>query len=568
MKKQSFDAAIRTIFEHSPLATFAVDSRGVTRYLNQKFTEITGYTKADLPTDKAWLYRAYPDPKQRTRFLAKWREQLEQGFSEGFVHPVTCRDGRIRQIEFIVTLLSDDMYIMSCLDITESKANEKTAKALYDISNAVSATRDLDELYAAIHGILHDIVDATNFFISLVDEENDRLVFPYFADELDDYYDIENISDPETKSLTLSVIRSGTPLFIRNKELNQKTNSGELRFVGPEPAVWLGSPLTVKGKVIGAMAVQHYKNPMHYCERDIRLMSAVSEQVGLAIERKASERALSRLNQELESKVLERTCELDRKAAELTRANQRLRNLDKVKSALISSVSHELRTPLTSIMGFAKIVHKDFSRHFNAAAAKTDRRRSERLLSNLEIINSESERLTRMINEMLDLSKIESGRSVWSDRPLDPGEALLKAANAAQGVFNALPETELTVNIAPNLPPLTMDPDKLQQVLMNLLANASKFTPSGTVVLSASAEQGTLTITVRDTGVGVAPEDQARIFDTFYKAEKDDTLPEHPHGAGLGLAICKQIVEHYGGVVRVESVHGEGSAFIVELPTG
>lgn len=173
--------------------------------------------------------------------------------------------------------------------LTTLRESYKITSILYSISNAVSITNDLNELFESIHRILEKYIDATNFFISMVNEEKDRLDFPYYKDEIDVIPQaICNISDPNTSSLTLEVIRTGKPLFNTIKAIM----ANGIKVVGTIPIVWLGVPLIIKKKVIGAMAVQHYSNPDHYTEKDVQLMVSVSEQVAMAIERKKYEKAL------------------------------------------------------------------------------------------------------------------------------------------------------------------------------------------------------------------------------------------------------------------------------------
>jgi signal transduction histidine kinase len=256
------------------------------------------------------------------------------------------------------------------------------------------------------------------------------------------------------------------------------------------------------------------------------------------------------------------------KRRQLEEANRRLQELDRMKSAFLSSVSHELRTPLTSIYGFAKIIHKDFQRAF-APLADTDkgRRKAERILENLAIIENEGERLTRLINDVLDLNKIESGRIQWRDQPLRPEALARQAAGAVQGQFRRKPALNLQTDIDENLPDIHADQDRILQVLINLLSNAVKFTPNGEVRLSIRAPgPGRVLFEIADTGVGVPRKELNRIFHKFHQAEIPDTLGERPQGTGLGLSICRQIVDHYGGRIWAESAPGQGSRFFVDLP--
>ncbi len=284
-------------------------------------------------------------------------------------------------------------------------------------------------------------------------------------------------------------------------------------------------------------------------------------------QRKQAEEELDDLNRNLQHLVNERTKALRAKAEELEEANKRLRVLDEMKSSFISSVSHELRTPLTSMLGFAKLISKDFVTTFRSFLDDRPelRKKGERIQANLEIIEHEGQRLTRLINDVLDLNKIEAGRMDWHDRSVQPADVISAAVEAVRGEFSAKPEVALRLDLPEALPTVHVDPDKLQQVLLNLLSNAAKFTTEGQVTVNAGVTDGGLRVTVRDTGVGVPEDYRDIIFDKF-KQVHDDTLQHKPAGTGLGLTICKQIVEHYGGRIWVQPAPGQGSEFIFTLP--
>ncbi|EFL50595.1 multi-sensor signal transduction histidine kinase [Solidesulfovibrio fructosivorans JJ]] len=286
-----------------------------------------------------------------------------------------------------------------------------------------------------------------------------------------------------------------------------------------------------------------------------------------------AERRLEILNRHLREAVKERTGRLAEKAAELEAANTRLTELDRLKSGFLATVSHDLRTPLTSIMGFAKLIARDFNRFFAPFAQGSGpgdrlRRQAKRITDNLGIIESEGERLTRLINDFLDLSKIEAGRAEWRDANVVPAAIITRAADAVSADFEAKPEVAFSMDLTPDLPELWIDPDRLSQVLVNLLGNAAKFTDEGHVRLRAFRRDGMLRVEVADTGQGVPRESLEKIFDKFHQAQAGDTVEEgrRRKGTGLGLAICRQIVEHYNGRIWAESELGRGSTFIMELP--
>ncbi len=286
-------------------------------------------------------------------------------------------------------------------------------------------------------------------------------------------------------------------------------------------------------------------------------------------DRKEAEMALEKLNLELESKVRERTQALASQALQLQIANTRLKKLDNEKSSMLSSVSHDLRTPLTSIRGFVKLIGKNFKGNFMPLAQDSARlqKHAEKITDNLGIIDYESERLTRLINDFLDLAKIESGQLVWRDTDLAVDKLINQALDAVRGQFATLQAVRQKVEIADGLPALHADGDRIMQVLINLLNNAAKHTEQGTITISAHLqEQGDLQITISDTGSGIPPEHLPKIFDKFHQVENGDTLPQQGKGTGLGLAICREIISHYNGRIWAESVFGAGSTFSFTLP--
>ncbi len=284
-------------------------------------------------------------------------------------------------------------------------------------------------------------------------------------------------------------------------------------------------------------------------------------------DRKEAEMALEKLNLELEQKVQERTKELATQTLTLQAANARLKAMDKEKSAIISSVSHELRTPLTSIRGFIKLISKSFVKYFAPIVAGAElRKRADTLVGNLEIVDHESERLTRLINDFLDLAKIESGQLAWRDTDLPLDKLIGQAIDSVRGQFAALPELSLNLDVEKDLPPIYADADRIMQVMLNLLSNAAKHTERGQIRITAHRQQNFLLVSVSDTGCGISEEHLPRIFDKFYQVKDGDTLSQQGKGTGLGLAICREIITHYNGRIWVESKYGAGSTFFFTLP--
>ena len=245
--------------------------------------------------------------------------------------------------------------------------------------------------------------------------------------------------------------------------------------------------------------------------------------------------------------------ELEVVTRDLRTANERLRELDHLKDDFISTVTHELRTPLTSIRAFSEILHD------NPELDAVERTRF------LAILVKESERLTRLINQVLDLAKLESGAAEWKIAALDLREIVDEAATATGPLFKSR-EIAFTAMQTEPLPTVVADRDRLMQVMLNLFSNAIKFCDpgKGQVQVSLSHASGQVRVDVRDNGIGIAKQNQRFIFEKFRQV--GDTLTDKPPGTGLGLAICREIVGHFGGKLWVVSEPGEGATFSFSLP--
>ncbi len=236
-------------------------------------------------------------------------------------------------------------------------------------------------------------------------------------------------------------------------------------------------------------------------------------------------------------------------------ANVRLITMAQLQSTFTATVSHELRTPLTSICGFLHIIQKDLKTIFRDTPSS---KYTSRVVSNVEIIQAESERLSLLINDVLDMTSLSFGRMVWRDEETQPAEVIRYTLAAMKGQRLQNTHVVLEQEIQDPLPTLRVDPHRLQQVLMNLLHNAYKFTEKGRIILKCWSENNRVYFAVQDTGMGIPKEDFDRIFEQF---QQSGSLKDKPRGTGLGLAICRQIIEHYGGLLTVSSQIGKGSTF-------
>ncbi|WP_374351710.1 ATP-binding protein [Limnohabitans sp.] len=243
---------------------------------------------------------------------------------------------------------------------------------------------------------------------------------------------------------------------------------------------------------------------------------------------------------------------LEQATAELRAANEQLQSLDRLKDDFMSSVTHELRTPLTSIRALAELMQDD------ASMPQAQRQQF------VGIIVAETERLTRLVNQVLDMAKIESGHAEWHVAPVDMRALVERAVATTAEVFRER-AAQVQVQLPGEAPVLQADPDRILQVLLNLLSNAAKFVPSpgGQVQVRLASDAQGVTVCVQDNGPGVQPGHEAMIFDRFHQT---DLGVQVAHGTGLGLPISRHIAEHFGGRLWLEPSVQPGACFCFWLP--
>ena len=255
---------------------------------------------------------------------------------------------------------------------------------------------------------------------------------------------------------------------------------------------------------------------------------------------------------ELEKRVAERTDALILANGELLEAKESAESADRIKSAFLATMSHELRTPLNSIIGFTGILLQ------NMAGPLNDEQKKQ-----LGIVRDSARHLLALINDVLDISKIEAGQFTVLHEPFDLRASIDKVAS----IVRPLAEKKglaLRIDLAPDLDSSVGDARRLEQILLNLLNNAVKFTDKGEIALQAARDGSRLVIAVSDTGIGIRPDDLGNLFLPFRQI--DSGLSRKHEGTGLGLAICRRLAELMGGTVQAQSEPGQGSVFTLTLP--
>ena len=357
--------------------------------------------------------------------------------------------------------------------------------------------------------------------------------------------------------------KDGGPQFWRGTASVEDLHALVARFVGKDRADKTFADYAA-GRGVDLAAMQHAEASLvNFAERmlagsigaasaRVMVSSVVAEEplgIGEVMEILDEASQVIQYSRQLE----EKSWQLEQATNELREANDRLKELDRLKDSFLSTITHELRTPLTSIRSFSEIL-------FDDPDLDAEKRREF-----LSIIIRESERLTRLINQVLDLARLEAGQAEWRIEPLDLRQVLDEAVAATGQLFREK-SVELIVEAPKSLPPAPADRDRVMQVMINLLSNAVKFVPDedGWARIRLAVEADRIRVDVTDNGPGIAPRDKQTIFDKFRQG--GDTLTEKPMGSGLGLAICREILDYLGGDIWVESRPGAGATFSFAIP--
>jgi signal transduction histidine kinase len=421
-------------------------------------------------------------------------------------------------------------------------------EGLHEISQAFAAMTDIQETYGRLTRRIAELIKAEKCVISLYDPESREMVgqAPGYGvpDELirTFRYRVDTLRDAWNFRTQGTMVKNHPDQF--HPAQREYLRPFALRNVAVVP-------LVLEGRIIGMVAMGNKRGD--FSQTDVRSLTVFAAQAAVAIQNARLYTQLQESAAQLEAKVMERTAELEALNHQLRDSHAQLTELDKLKSDFLSNVSHELRTPLAAIKGFVDNLLDGVT----GPVAGRQRHYLVRVHDNVE-------RLTRMVSDLLDLARIEAGKIELVHGVVDPGEMVAEATEGLRPLARAR-AIQLELEVA-GCPPIWGDPDKVHQVLTNLVSNALKFTPTGgRVTLTAGpAPDRMVRLAVRDTGLGIPPAERERVFDKFYQVGRVDG--ERPPGSGLGLTIARHLVELHGGRIWIEDDGSGGATFVVLLP--
>lgn len=425
--------------------------------------------------------------------------------------------------------------IENALIYRELTAEHERLSLLYRSAQSISGELELGALLETTAAEAAKAVGARFALVGLVDEEHEY--FQWGAAYNLDMRVLEKVRLPVVDGIGGIVVNTKRAFLIPKKG---EEPPGVREVIAADPVLeaigvdfGVAVPLIAGDRVVGVLGLHRGEAGSELSSDDILLLEAIGRQAGVAIQN-------ARLYEEAK-----------RHLSSLEKAHRELMVLDRMKSDFVSTVSHELRSPLAVIEGFAKTMVEHF-----------DRLDRETQMESIEIILKKSIALEGLIENILDMSRIEEGRLDVNREPFDVVE-MCQRVSADQERVEGLHELKVVANRSPII--VIADRDKTEVAIGNLIRNALKFSPDGGAVTVSVKEAGSMAeVAVTDEGIGITPDDLDRVFDRFYQVDSSETR-SFP-GSGLGLYITKELVEAMGGNVTVESEHGEGSTFTIALP--
>ncbi|OGO27780.1 MAG: hypothetical protein A2W33_08905 [Chloroflexi bacterium RBG_16_52_11] len=451
------------------------------------------------------------------------------GYLNGiFGQKIDCGDRDLRRLLVLSNLAAVAIQNIRLLDESRRRAEQLQTAAI--VARDTSSTLALDDLLNRAVDLISEGFGYSQSSIFLLDESGKKAVVRASTGVAgQEMKRVGHTLPVGSKSIIGHVMKTGQSYVVNNVYDDSYYLPNPLL---PDTQSEVGLPLKISNRVIGALDVQSNKVDA-FTPDDVSVLQVLADQIALAVDN-ARAYGLS------------------------LQAMEEMRHADKIKSQFLANMSHELRTPLNSIIGFSRVILKGID------GPITDIQQQD-----LSAIHNSGQHLLNLINDILDLSKIEAGKMELSfEENVNLADLINSVMSTVTGLVKDKP-IRLNRTLAPDLPLMRVDPTKIRQILINLLSNAAKFTDEGTITIEAHQQENKdgdpeLVISIIDTGSGIAEEDQKKLFQPFSQVDASPT--RKTGGSGLGLSICRHMVEMHGGQIGLKSELGAGSTFYFTLP--
>lgn len=534
----------RTLIENSGDTMYAIDFAGNITFLSDNVTKLLGYQSDEL-VGRNFLTIFPPD--LHPQLVARLQAQLAREPQSAFTTQVLTKDGRRIPVEINGrNYYENDLPVLNIglvRDITRRKAMEaqilkrnRELTALYSVASVLNQSLDLEELLQKSLDQMLEAIGVDTGGMILVDAAGD-MKLQAGQGMTSEFGELFNPLQSDLKIIRRVMVQ-GEVVILEDLTTLPELNQELVKQTGYRSLVM--GPLQAKDRILGGFVIAA-RSQYQFTAADHDLIVSIGNQVGMALQ------------------TAELYTELNAKVVELRLANTQLEEATRHKSEFLANMSHELRTPLNAIIGFSELLQ---DQTFGPLNDKQNRY--------IENILTSGKHLLALVNDVLDLAKVEAGKmELQLDRL--PVQEVVNDVFAIVAPLASKKQISLASSFTGQSDSLkvTADRGRLKQVLYNLLSNAIKFTPDGGAVEVGSRvfQRGKidwLELSVKDTGIGIKPEDQERIFEEFQMV--DSTLAKRQQGTGLGLALSRRLAQLHGGNIRLESEVGKGSTFSMLMP--